>query len=677
MTNRLGNENSPYLLQHADNPVDWYPWGKEALDRAQTEDKPIFLSIGYAACHWCHVMAHESFENPKTAALMNQYFINIKVDREERPDIDNIYMNAIVAMTGQGGWPTSVFLTPDGRPFFGGTYYPPERRYNLPSFTQVLMSVAQIWAKDRQGILESSQQITQHLQQTSLLAGTSQIEFRPKILDQAASTLAQAYNWRYGGWGGAPMFPQAMVIEFLLGRATRGDQLSLSIANNALHAMARGGLYDVIGGGFARYSTDEQWLIPHFEKMLYDNALLARAYLHAYLITRDQKFFSVCTETLDFITREMTHPLGGFYSSLDADSEGVEGKYYLWSVDEIQALLGDEAEFFIGTYNVTKQGNFEGKTVLQRALDDNQLAIRFNIQIENVAEKLSTLHRILLTYRMARPHPATDDKVLLSWNALMLTTFAEAGRYLREPKYTNVAMRSAAFLLDHMFIDQRLYRSWRAGKALHPAFLEDYASLGLALLALYQSDPQLRWFISAKQLAHQILALFKDPHGGFFDTASDHENLILRPKNLQDNAIPSGGALTALLLLQLSTYTGNHNWRLIAESMLDTILNSALRYPTAFAQWLLAIDYASHPVQEIAILGEYQDPRTQALIDTVWSSYHPSRLTAIATYPPPEASPELLISRLLLNESPTAYVCQNFTCNHPVNLTTDLAAQLN
>jgi hypothetical protein len=677
MPNNLAHENSPYLLQHAGNPVDWYPWSEEALEKARREDKPIFLSIGYAACHWCHVMAHESFEDSGTAGLMNKHFVNIKVDREERPDLDSIYMNAVVAMTGQGGWPLNVFLTPNGEPFFGGTYFPPNRRYNLPSFREVLLSVYDVWVKDRPRIHNISQQLITHLQGS--IAGTSSgQELRSDSSEVAALGLAQSYDWKYGGWGSAPKFPQAMAIEFLLRRASRGDKLALEIASHALLAMGKGGMYDVVGGGFARYSTDNEWRVPHFEKMLYDNALLAPAYLHAYLLSRNPKFKQVCEETLDFVARELTHPDGGFYSSLDADSEGVEGKYYLWTPASIRAALPEpgDAELVLAAYNVTEQGNFEDATVLQRALDDETLAGQFHLPVGEVPGRLSQLHSKLLEARRSRIPPATDDKVLVSWNALVLVAFAEAGRYLARKDYVEVAMRNARFILSELVKSGRLLRSWREGQARHNAYLDDYAALILALLSLYQTDPDPYWFHAAEQLAEEMLQHFSDPSGGFYDTRDDHGYLITRPKDLQDNATPSGNSLAAMALLQLSAYTGRSDLRLTAEGMLATIQELAVRHPTAFSNWLCAVDFAIHPAFEVAILGPAQDERTQALVDALWEAYRPSILTALSAYPPPPNSPPLLHDRHMIDNKPTAYVCQNFVCQLPVTAPGDLKAQL-
>jgi len=677
MTNELAKENSPYLLQHAENPVEWYPWGPAALEKARLEDKPIFLSIGYAACHWCHVMAHESFEDPRTAALMNEHFVNIKVDREERPDLDSIYMSAVVALTGQGGWPMSVFMTPQGEPFFGGTYFPPQRRYNMPAFTEVLESVARIWRGDRQQLLQSSQQITAHLQNANQIHA----EFAPleaQTLDKAAFALAQAYDWKFGGWGSAPKFPQPMTIEFLLRRASRGDRLAMDLATHELDAMARGGMYDVVGGGFARYSTDNNWLVPHFEKMLYDNAQLARVYLHAYLVTGAPFYRRICEETLDFMLRELRHPMGGFFSSLDADSEGEEGKYYTWTPAEIRSALPEqqEADFIIAVYAVTETGNFEGVTILQRAAQDDLPAEQFDLPAEQVPTRLQTLHKRLLQFRQKRIPPATDDKVLTAWNALALRAFSEAARYLDRPDYLAVAIRNAHFLLAQLQAEDRLLRSWREGQARHNAYLEDYAALILALLALYQSDPDVRWYRAAEHLAEEMVIQFSDPGGGFFDTRVDHDRLLTRPKDLQDNATPCGNSLAALALLQIVAFNGRGDWRTQVEEFLGSLQPAASRYPTAFANWLCAMDFAMASIQEVALIGAPDDPHTQALKNVIWSAFRPDLIVAQSALPLPHGAPALLMDRFMRDHLPTAYVCRNFTCKLPVNQPEELQAQL-
>ena len=677
MVNRLANENSPYLLQHADNPVDWYPWGEEAIDRAKSENKPILVSVGYAACHWCHVMAHESFEDPATAKIMNEHFINIKVDREERPDLDSIYMNAVVAMTGHGGWPLNVFLTPEGNPFFGGTYFPPRRRHNLPSFQEVLLSVINAWQNDLDQIERSGEKIIAHLSGIDSYTKTDG-KLDAKVIEKAALALAQTYDWNYGGWGEAPKFPQTMAIEFLLRLASRGDKLALDMATHALEAMSKGGMYDLVGGGFARYSTDNKWLVPHFEKMLYDNAQLALVYLHAYKLTGNTKFRQIAEATLDFLVREMLHPQGGFYSSLDADSEGVEGKYYVWTKAQLEEIITDasDLELVLAAYGVTERGNFEGANILHQTLSAEELAERYRLPAEAILSKLSRKNSVLRQARENRIRPGTDDKILTVWNGLALVAFSEAARYLDRKDYVEVAMRNAQFLLTQLFDSNRLLRSWRDGNARQRAFLEDYAALALGLLSLYQSDPDYRWYQTAVKLGEEMLYYFADPAGGFFDTPSDHENLPYRPKDVQDNATPSGNSLAATALLQLAGYTGRHDWRERAERMLANIQGMASRYPTAFGNWLCAIDYAAQPVLEVALLGDPSDTRYGELLSVVWEKYRPNLVAALSRPNPPAEAPPLLHNRPLYNHHPTAYVCQNFVCDLPVNSSEDLRAQL-
>lgn len=678
MPNYLLHENSPYLLQHAHNPVDWYPWGKEALAKARTENKPIFLSIGYAACHWCHVMAHESFEDPATAALMNEHFINIKVDREERPDLDSIYMQATTAMTGSGGWPMSVFLTPDLRPFYTGTYFPPTPRYNMPSFKDVLLSLAKVWREQPDEVDRVGNEVLQHIQPQTLPT-TDQFGLSKKTLETATQVLLENYDWGYGGWGSAPKFPQPMTIEFLLRRTLTDSpqrEQTRKACRHVLDAMSRGGMYDVVGGGFARYSVDNSWRTPHFEKMLYDNAQLASVYLHGYLVTGEIKYRQVCEETLDFILREMTHLDGGFYSSLDADSEGEEGKFYVWTQDEIQNVLGPDFDFFRTAYGITSGGNWEGKTILQRAMDDATLAARFKLDLETMRAKLTECHSKLLAARSARIRPGTDDKVLVMWNALALSAFAEASRYLGRQDYLDAAIHNARFMLNNLYIENRLLRSWRDGHAKHNAYLEDYAGLILALLSLYQSDPNLEWYTTAVKLADEMVTHFADSDGGFFDTRDDHETLLVRPKDIQDNATPSGNALAVAALLQVATYDDHTEWRSLAENMLASIQNVVLRYPTAFAQWLCAADFAAGPRQEVAIIGDPDHPQTREFLKTIWKSYRPRQVTAISAYPPGSGSPTLLKDRPLINDLPTAYVCQGFVCLKPVNSPDEMEAQL-
>jgi len=670
MPNRLAQENSPYLLQHQNNPVDWYPWGEEALTKAQQENKPIFLSIGYAACHWCHVMERESFEDSSTAAIMNKYFVNIKVDREERPDLDSIYMDAVVALTGQGGWPMSVFLTPAGKPFFGGTYFPPTRRYGMPSFQEVLSQIATVWQQKPGELEESGEKLLQHIHRNGLMPAPDQAaQLDQSVLDRAALKIAQGYDWTHGGWGSAPKFPQPMTLLFLLRRASRADRKALDIVSHALDAMARGGMYDLIGGGFARYSVDNEWLVPHFEKMLYDNAQLARAYLHAFLLTGNPLYRQVCEETLDFVLREMTHPEGGFFSSIDADSEGEEGLFYTWTYEELITLL-DEEEFaaLSQAYTISPGGNFEGRIVLQH---QHPAAER-----PTAHPSLRSAHQKLFETRASRVRPATDDKVLTAWNAWMNLAFSEAARYLNRPDYLAAAQKNLGFLLNTLVQDGHLLRSWREGKALHQAYLEDYASLALACFSLYQSDPNPDWYQHAVRLSGQIIERFYAPDAGFYDTASDHPELILRPQESQDNATPSGTSLAVQALLLLSAFTGDGSRYELAASILGPMEEVFATYPTAFGNWLCALDFAHAEIKEVALLGTQNDPASRSLFETVWASFRPDCILAASPVPVPEHAPPLLENRSLLEGRPTAYVCQHFSCQHPTTDPAELAQQL-
>ena len=679
MPNHLVNENSPYLLQHKDNPVDWYPWNEEALKKALDENKPIFLSIGYSACHWCHVMEAESFEDHETAFIMNKDFVNIKVDREERPDLDSLYMNAVVALTGQGGWPMSVFLTPKGEPFFGGTYYPPVRRYNMPAFKDVLVSVAKAWQDEREKVLESTHNLLDALQKNSVIVSQGDVHSLNKdTLIGAVLRLEQHYDWENGGWGKAPKFPQPMAILFLLTQAASGNKKALELSEDALSRMASGGMYDVVGGGFSRYSTDNKWLVPHFEKMLYDNALLAKAYLHAYLISGDQFYRNVCEETIDFVLRELTGPEGGFYSSLDADSEGEEGKYYLWTIDEIEGIIKNQehCRLFSKAYGITTIGNFEGRNILQRETSDSELSQQFNLNMELIREILIDCRQKLFDYRSQRIRPKTDDKVLLSWNALFLVTLSEAARYLRRIDYLDAAVKNADFLVKSMYQDGLLYRSWRNGKSQHNAYLEDYASMILGLVSLYQSCHQVKMIEKAFEFTNSMIHCFYDAENGFFDTRFNHEELFMRPRDIQDNATPSGTSLAIQSLLLMEAYYGKGDWRAIVEQTLGPIQATITRYPTSFSNWLSSLDFALASTKEVVILGNLNELRTQSLINELWNTFRPHLILAAANFPPPDGSPPLLDHRSLLNGQPTAYVCQNFVCNLPVTNPIELADQI-
>ncbi len=677
MPNKLIDETSPYLLQHANNPVNWYPWGEEALHKALAEDKPIFLSIGYAACHWCHVMAHESFENPAIAEILNRNFISIKVDREERPDLDAIYMNAVVALTGQGGWPMSVFLTPGGEPFYGGTYFPAVRRYNMPSFSELLLNIAEVWRNERYKLLQAGEELADQIR-GRMEWSVPESSFEPTLIERAADNLVASYDWENGGWGKAPRFPQPITLDFLLRRAEHGDPDTLRVATHCLDKMARGGMYDVIGGGFHRYSIDNHWLIPHFEKMLYDNAQLAQVYLHAYQLTNNTRYRQICEDTLNFILAEMTHPEGGFYSSIDADSPGGEGYYYTWTPAEISAALGDaqDVALFNAVYGVNEQGNFEGRTVLQQTATDGELAERFNLSIDQMNKRLRSIRDRLSQVRRSRPAPAIDDKILTAWNALALSVYAQAGRALENETYLKAALQNARFLRERLFHNNVLMRSWREGQVRQSAFLEDIAALIIALLELYQSHPDNEWFTLAMQLKADMLACYVDSEGGFFNTRQDSETPLVRPKDLQDNATPSANALAAQALLLLGEYSGDGSLNQIAESLIAATQQASLKYPTAFASWLCAADFAAGPVDQIAILYPAVQGQPKEMINLIHKSYRPRSITAISPYPPLADAPTLLQQRPLIDQKATAYICRGFICESPVVTVADLESRL-
>jgi uncharacterized protein YyaL (SSP411 family) len=682
MPNRLADETSPYLRQHADNPVEWYPWGEEALELARQQDKPILLSIGYAACHWCHVMAHESFEDAATAAYMNQHFINIKVDREERPDLDSIYMTAVVALTGQGGWPMTVALTPDGKPFFGGTYFPPTPRYGMPGFQQVLAGIVNAWQTKRQEIEQSAAEIAQHLGR-SLALEASESTLDEELFKRALGGILDNFDAKWGGFGRAPKFPPSMTLEFLLRmHQQRGDKMALHMVEHTLKMMAYGGMYDQVGGGFARYATDEKWLVPHFEKMLYDNALLSRVYLHAWQVTGRPLYRRIVEETLDFVARELRHEAGGFYSSYDADSEGEEGKFYVWQAAEIRQVLGQEADLFIRYYGVSQAGNWEGKNILYVPQEPAAVAQALNIDVDEMEARLATARRKLYQVRAQRVWPGLDDKVLTAWNGLMLASFAEAGRSLHRPDYTAVAVQNADFLYRTMrrtgdaSANGRLWRTWKEGaEARYNAYLEDYAYLADGLLALYQTTFDERWFAWAQEVAEMMLGHFRDEeNGGFYDTSDDHEALIHRPKDVQDNATPSGNAMAAQVLLKLSLYTGNGRYWEVAEQATATLYEAMARYPTGFAHWLTAAAFILAEPREVAIIGRPAADDSRALVDVVFGQYRPHVIVAVGEN---GAVIPLLADRPRLDQKATAYVCRRFVCQRPVTEPAALAAQLN
>jgi hypothetical protein len=699
-TNRLVHETSPYLLQHAHNPVNWYPWGEEALQKAKQEDKPILLSVGYSACHWCHVMERESFENEEIAAIMNKYFIPVKVDREERPDIDSIYMQAVQVLTRQGGWPMTVFLMPDGRPFYGGTYYPPEdRQYGhqrMPGFRHILLSIYEVYQKERQRVEKQANEIADYLQKSSstpLRARGIQQEGESALdlSGAAARELAASFDARSGGFGDAPKFPNTMALEFLLrvhlhtlkGEiSVQGKDSALEIVESSLQHMANGGIYDQLGGGFHRYSVDAAWLVPHFEKMLYDNALLSRLYLHAYLVTGKPIYRRIVEETLDYVIREMTSPEGGFYSTQDADSEGEEGKFFLWTPQEIEKRLSpQDARLFMIYYDVTPQGNFEDKNILHVSRDVQAVANELGLRVEEAEDSLKRSREILFNERELRVRPGRDEKILTAWNGLMLRSFAEAARYLKRPAYLSVASNNASFLLSKLRDTRsgRLLRTYKDGRARLHAYLEDYMFLASGLLALYEASFDLRWFVEARALTEAALRLFTDEqNGGFFDTGSDHEELVSRPKEIMDNAIPAGNSVGAELLLRLAAFSGEASYRGRADDYLRSITDMMVQHPQAFGHALNALDFAISPVKEIAVVGDPESPETQSLLEKINTHYLPNSVLACGALNDSGSAQTiaLLADRTQNAGKATVYVCQNFACQVPVNTVEELEGLL-
>jgi uncharacterized protein len=652
MANALARETSPYLRQHKDNPVDWLPWGDEALGRARDEDKPLLVSIGYSACHWCHVMERESFEDPETARLMNDLFVCVKVDREERPDVDAIYMEAVQAMTGQGGWPLNAFLTPEQIPFYGGTYFPPEARHGMPSWRQVLGAVAEAWDQRRDEIRERGGQMAQRLAGGALLEPSAE-PIQEAALDRAVENLEAQFDPHYGGWGPPPKFPAASTIDFLLARG----ETRMSVAT--LHSMASGGLFDQVGGGFARYSVDAQWVIPHFEKMLYDNALLARSYMHGWQVTGDPILRRTCEETLDWALREMLAPEGGFHSALDADSEGVEGKFYVWTLDELSGLVSEDA---IAYFGATARGNFE---------DANHLTARGPAigDSERAAARAALLAR-----RSERVRPGLDDKRLAGWNALMISALADAGAVLGRPDYLAAACTCAEFVLTRMRDgDGRLLRTFNAGEAKLNAYLEDHAFLLEALLDLYEATFEPRWFTAARALADSLIARFADDEqGGFFSTSSDHEQLVARRKDLEDSPIPAGGSSAAFGLLRLAALTGEHDYERRVVGQLRLLHEIAPRHPTAFGHLLRAIDFHLRTVQEVALVGPAEDVARLAAV--VRAKLRPG--VVLAGGADPGGAIPLLNGREPVDGRGAAYVCEHFACRMPVTEPQQLEALL-
>ena len=661
MANRLAQETSPYLLEHAHNPVDWFPWGEEALARARTEHKPILLSIGYSACHWCHVMARESFEDPQTAALINRDFVAIKVDREERPDLDQVYMRAVQGMTGSGGWPMTVFLLPDGTPFFAGTYFPPSDRFGMPAFTRVLAAVAHAFAKRPQEVEETAAQVRAFLGRPSVPLAVG--ELTAALLDEAAAGLAGDFDPAHAGFGGAPKFPQPMSVEVLLRHHARtGQPAALEMALQTLRAMAAGGIYDQLAGGFHRYSVDASWLVPHFEKMLYDNALLTRAYLDAWQLTHDPTFARIAEETLAFVLREMTSPEGGFYSSLDADSEGEEGRFYLWTPPELEAVLGiDEGRALARAFDVTAAGNFEGANILHPVA-------------AGAIDTLAAARDRMMAARAQRARPHRDEKVIAGWNGLMLRAVADAGRVLDRPDLVEAAEANARFLLSAMRHDGRLRRSYKDGRAPLAGYLEDQAAVADGLLSLYEATFDPRWLDDVRGLVSEMLRAYWDEGSTvFFDTANDQEQLLVRPQDVTDNAIPSGTSLAVDVLLRAGMLLGEPSWSAIARAALERLAPTAAKAPLAFGRLLAALDFHLGRTVELGVIGEPQDPQTRRFLGALRERYLPNRLVAVAAG---DSRLPLLADRRGLDGRPTAYLCEHFVCQAPTTDPGELARQL-
>jgi uncharacterized protein len=680
-TNRLINETSPYLIQHAHNPVDWFAWGEEALAKSRQEDKPILLSIGYSSCHWCHVMEIESFENEEIAKLMNENFVCIKVDREERPDLDSIYMNAVQMLTQHGGWPMTVFLTPDLKPFYGGTYYPPVDRHGMPGFPRVLLAISDAYRNRKEEILRDADAVTAELRKMNRLQPSAEM-LTTEILNQAYSALAASFDHTHGGFGRAPKFPPSMTLMFLLRHHKRtGSTDALQMVELTLRKMALGGMYDHLGGGFARYSVDAHWLVPHFEKMLYDNALLTRIYLYAYQATGDDFYRKVAEDTLEYIIRDMTDRSGGFYSSEDADSEGEEGKFYTWTREEIIPLVGaDEGELICDYFNVTAGGNFEhGKSILNTPVRAEQFADARGIEVEQLKRAIESAKKKLFYSREQRIRPSRDDKVLTAWNGLMLTAMAEAANILKRDDYRQVAARNAEFILANLMRDGRLLRTYKDGTAKLNAYLEDYAYVIEGLLALYEATFELKYFQEARRLADVMIEQFWDEtDSGFYFTSADHEELLTRTKDYFDNAIPSGNSVAALVLMKLHLLTQEPEYQRCAISVLRAVRQVASRYPSAFGYALGAIDFYLSEPKEIALVGDTDSHEMRLFIEEIYSRPLPNKVV-VAAHPEDQRSIEeirLLAGRPMVEGKPTAYVCRNYTCLAPATSAEELASRL-
>jgi len=687
--NHLIHETSPYLLQHAHNPVDWYPWGEEAFERARRESKPIFLSIGYAACHWCHVMERESFEDEGIAQVLNDRFISIKVDREERPDVDTIYMNAVQLMTGGGGWPLSVFLTPSGKPFFGGTYFPPHDRQGFPGFLHILEEIARVWAEEGEGVTRTADQLTQALRQFCTIEprGRPDTELSRNLLALAFRQIAASFDGDYGGFGRAPKFPQPTALAFLLRyHAATGEPHALAMVETTLEHMARGGIYDQLGGGFHRYSVDNRWLVPHFEKMLNDNALLAGLYLDVYRVAGKPLYERVVRETLDYVLREMTHDHGGFYTAQDADTQGLEGEYFVWTPEEIAAVVGPEnAEAVMRHFGVEAIGNFEGsKSVLTVAATADEVARQLGRGVGEMEAALAEGRRRLFGLRQERAAPATDDKIMPAWNGLMISAMARAGAVLGEVGYLEAARRCADFILTQLRReDGGLWRSWRRGQCRAQGFLPDYAFMVGGLLDLYEATFEERWLEEALALAEIIITRFWDEDdGGFFYTEGGHQPLLVRPKDNFDNPDPSGNAMAVFALLRLAELTEHDSWRKEAVATLKMFAPSMVKAPLAVGQMLSALEFHTAPPRVVVIAGDPGRPATRALIEALRRPYFSNTILLLADMADGKALERLqrlaplLEGKTVPEGEARAFVCQGRTCGPPTSDPAELVAQL-
>ncbi|PYS99639.1 MAG: thioredoxin domain-containing protein [Acidobacteria bacterium] len=669
-TNRLIDETSPYLLQHAHNPVDWYSWSDEAFEKARTEGKPLLVSIGYSACHWCHVMEHESFEDEATAKIMNENFVNIKVDMEERPDVDQIYMTFVQLTTGRGGWPMNVFITPDKLPFFGGTYFPPNPRYGMPSWQQILQSIAEAWRDRRDELTRSATDILGELRRVGISEFASE-PLSTDLLDAAYKSFIKSFDKTNGGFGGAPKFPPSMSLDFLLRYWKRtGDEGALEIVKVTARKMAEGGMYDQLGGGFHRYSVDAVWLVPHFEKMLYDNAQLIRTYLHLFQIFAaipgaggDAEFFrNVAVQTIEYVKREMLDASGGFYSSQDADSEGEEGKFFVWTPAEVVSVIGDtDARVFNFFYDVSAEGNFEGQNILHVSYTAEAAAKALKIETEELETILERSRAKLFEHRDSRVKPFRDEKILTGWNGLMLAAFADAAFILGNDDYLSIAKRNADFLLDDLQKDGRLLRTWKDGRSKLNAYIEDYANLADGLIQTFQASGEIRYLEEAKRLADLMITEFWDQqNGGFFFTSNDHEELIVRNKDFYDNATPSGNSSAADVMLRLSKFYGEEKYERFATTVLRLAANQLKRYPQGFGRTLAAMEFHNSDVKEIVVIG---DPGNE-LEKTVAASYLPS--SVIASLRKSLSTLRLTADKEKIEGKSTAFVCENFVCQRPV-----------